>query len=291
MKKWIVLTTLLLSACTPHVTVTSEVTVTSTPLPSETPIPTPTLHPDFVALQEQIAATGKRFTLNGVNGLIYDGETPISGLNIAPDGTVTLTVDGEEMVLEKGTYTFDDENGFTVDGYELNADNKWTEAQSPEEKQFNDDMKKWGINLETEDKDSFEKRVTENGETILVDKKTEKVLYRNGSWEPLFLGEMITDSKMCKITDWSASKIGPGTPGDLKSYMNEYSQPLVDAYLLFVDKKIIPSSGVSGRSYYLGNGCWAMIFHSSENQNRAWYFWKDTVGRPMYEKVFLTTDK
>jgi hypothetical protein len=65
-----------ISACSPA---QPQVTVT---LP---PAPTPTLHPQFAALQEKIAASGGRFTLQA-DGLIYDGETPIPGLTVAFGG-------------------------------------------------------------------------------------------------------------------------------------------------------------------------------------------------------------
>lgn len=124
---------ILLSACAtssaPQVTVTSEVTVTSTPLPTETPIPTPTLHPDFAALQEQIAASGGRFILHP-DGMISDGAELIPGLTVAPDGTMTLTVDGEGVTLDPTKAVFDDENGFSYPGYEQNEDGNWVESVS-----------------------------------------------------------------------------------------------------------------------------------------------------------------
>lgn len=54
---------LFLTACSsPQVTVTSQVTVTLPP-PTAAIIPTPTLHPQFVELQDKVAASGERFTL------------------------------------------------------------------------------------------------------------------------------------------------------------------------------------------------------------------------------------
>ena len=136
--------TFILAACTstPQATMTPEATVTSTPLPTETPIPTPTLHPQFVALQEQIAASGGRFTLNP-DGTIFDGSEPIPGLEVAPDGTMALTVDGEPMPLDPKLAVFDDENGFSYPGYSQNPDGSWValktytkeqlEAMTPEQ--------------------------------------------------------------------------------------------------------------------------------------------------------------
>jgi hypothetical protein len=112
----------LVVACAPQVTVTSEVTVTLTP------ISTPTLHPEFAALQQTIADSGSRFTL-GADGLLYDGETPIPGMTVAPDGTMTLTVNGETVTLDPADVDFDDEKGITIDGYEWDAEaGAWVEA-------------------------------------------------------------------------------------------------------------------------------------------------------------------
>lgn len=118
MKKWIVLTTLLLSACASKVTATSEVAATSTPLPTETPMPTPTLHPQFSALQEKIANSGERFTLQA-SGTIQDGAEIIPGLTVAPDGTMKLDVNGQIVTLDPADVDFYDEKGITIKGYEL----------------------------------------------------------------------------------------------------------------------------------------------------------------------------
>lgn len=122
MKKitFIILVASILSACqsTPsQLTVTPE--ATSNLLPnSPTHIPTPTLHPDFISTQESIAASGERFTLQ-LDGLIYDGETPIPGVTVAPNGTMTLTVNGEPIPLDFADVSFDDEQGVSIQGYQL----------------------------------------------------------------------------------------------------------------------------------------------------------------------------
>lgn len=98
-------------ACAP------QVTVTPTPLPTETPIPTPTLHPQFAALQEKIAASGGRFTLSP-QGTIEDNGVPIPGLTVAPDGTMTFIVNGEIVTLDPANVSFDDEKGVSIKGYQ-----------------------------------------------------------------------------------------------------------------------------------------------------------------------------
>jgi hypothetical protein len=130
MKKLIVfIIAFILTACLPsasQVTVTPEVTVTSTPPPTETPIPMPTSHPQYTALQNEIFDSSTRFTLQA-DGLIYDGETPIPGITVSPDGRMSLNVNGETVTLDPDTVSFGEE-GIEVDGYELNDDGEWVEA-------------------------------------------------------------------------------------------------------------------------------------------------------------------
>lgn len=132
MKKSILLIPVfILAACTsvPNVTVTSEVTVTLTP----SPIPTPTLHPEFTALQNEINTSSGRFSLQA-DGLIYDGGTPIPGMTVAPDGTMTLTVNGETVTLDPADVDFDDEKGISIKGYKWDKTandgaGAWVEAE------------------------------------------------------------------------------------------------------------------------------------------------------------------
>ncbi len=107
------------SSPTSQVTSIPEATVTSSP-PTDTPVPAPTLHPQFLAIQDQIAAAGERFTLNS-NGTVQDGADTIPGLHVAPDGKATITVDGEQVEIDPASMHMDDVNGLTIDGYE-NAD-------------------------------------------------------------------------------------------------------------------------------------------------------------------------
>lgn len=118
----LMLVALIVSACAaPQVTVAPEVTVTLT----STPMPTP--HPEFAALQQAFSDSGLRFTLQA-DGLIYDGETPVPGLHVTPDGTMTLTVDGESVTLGPVDVVFDDEDGVSIDGYEQDENGAWVEA-------------------------------------------------------------------------------------------------------------------------------------------------------------------
>ncbi len=130
MKKLVLFTFIFLAACSgqvPQVTVTSEVTVTMPP--TETPIPTPTLNPQFSALQDQIAASGERFTLNP-DGTVQDGATAIPGLQVDKNGKVTITVNGEPVEIDSSIMNFDDENGLSIDGFkDTDANGDWEPAQ------------------------------------------------------------------------------------------------------------------------------------------------------------------
>jgi hypothetical protein len=110
---------------------TSEVSKTSEVLPAtSTPIPTPTLHPEFIALQETIASSGERFTLQA-NGTIWDGENKVAlpGVRVDRNGVMTITVNGEQITLDPSKVILDDENGFSYPGYEQNANGEWVEVE------------------------------------------------------------------------------------------------------------------------------------------------------------------
>lgn len=99
----------LISACSnaPQVTATPEVTVTLPPPPTQTSIPTPTLHPDFLAFQGQIAQSGA-YTLN-TDGQIEmqteEGMTMIPDIQIQPDGRMTFTYEGQTYSADTETLT------------------------------------------------------------------------------------------------------------------------------------------------------------------------------------------
>lgn len=127
MKKFFLLSLIFLNACT---TAQPQVTVTSPPPTAvDTPIPMPTLHPEFIALQTQISASGERFTLNP-DGTVQYGADSIPGLRVAPDGIMILTVNGEVITLDPSLAIFDEGKGFSYPGYELNEDGEWVELVS-----------------------------------------------------------------------------------------------------------------------------------------------------------------
>ena len=271
----------------------AQVTVTFTPTPTETPIPKPTLHPEFIELQSILAQT-ERFTLPSVeDGILYDG-SPIVGLEVGRDGTILLDVGDDQIVIEQSQIHFDDKEGVTIDGYDLDEDGTWVEAISPAEAQLNVDMERWGIDLEGEGKEKFEMSTGVDGKITLTEKESGRVVYIDGSWEPLFLGEMIKASEGgCKVTPFISSRIGATTPPDIRNFVDQYKQSLVDSYLLFVKNRVIPTSGMIVQDYNMGKGCWGGVFYRQKGveQPMAWYFWKDAMGRVKYDMVFVDVAK
>ncbi len=129
----LIVTAILLAACVPQATATPIATasLTATSAPTKTLIPTPTLHPNFIALQEAIAASGERFTLDGATGLIYDGENPVSGITVSADGTIKLEINGEVVIPNPDDLSFDDQEGITVEDNERKlqwGENGWEEV-------------------------------------------------------------------------------------------------------------------------------------------------------------------
>lgn len=146
MKKFafiLLVTLFIISACLPSptdVTPIPQVTVTLTP-----PFPTPTLNPQFVELQETIAASGERFTLNP-DGTIADGADSIPGLKVAPDGLMTLTVNGETVTIDPADVSLDDEKGISIEGFDFDSDaNAWVEAISEARQEIDKLLSKYGL--------------------------------------------------------------------------------------------------------------------------------------------------
>ena len=107
-----------------------QAVVTSTPQTSEvpptgtvsetsevltpTPIPTPTTHPQVIAIQEKIAASGETFTLNAdgqIEVQTEEGMTIVPDIQVQPDGTMTFTHNGEEFTANTETLEI---NGQTI---------------------------------------------------------------------------------------------------------------------------------------------------------------------------------
>lgn len=123
---------LILIACSPQVIATPEVTVT---LPTETPIPTPTLHPEFIALQNLINDSSERFTLLPDGTLeevtVDGGRQTVPNLHVDQNGIINIIFNNEHVLIEQSQIIFDDEVGITIEGYTLTPDGNWVEAYTP----------------------------------------------------------------------------------------------------------------------------------------------------------------
>ena len=157
---------LFVAACSPQVQTsevsdivpegeTSEVLFTPPP-PTSTPIPTPTLHPEFIALQQAIAAPGQ-------------------GLRVDKTGVMTVMVGDEPIPVESGSIKFTSD-GVEIDGYELNEDGEWAEAMSKAEQAARDILDTY--NLTTDEytiteigEDTFSVTSNKTGKEILQSDK------------------------------------------------------------------------------------------------------------------------
>ena len=124
MKKIFFLALLILVSCAPQATVVSTATATL-PSPTATVIPAPTIFPEFISIQSQIAGDTEDYTIMG-NGQI-EGKQPdgtlgvIPGIKLNADGkSYTIMVDGKPINLAVSEVTITDE-GVRVKGYQ-NAD-------------------------------------------------------------------------------------------------------------------------------------------------------------------------
>lgn len=119
---------LILSACaSPQVTEETDCCLPST-LPPATIIPTPTLHPEFVELQNLIADSSENLTLLP-SGQIEENGIVLPNLQVDPNGEISiLLVEGENIIIDLANVTFDD--GIHINGYELNENDEWVEAEA-----------------------------------------------------------------------------------------------------------------------------------------------------------------
>jgi len=263
--------TFIVSACTstPQVTATPEPTATLPP-PTETPIPTPTLHPQFAALQEQIAASGGRFTLNP-DGTIFDGAEPLPGVTVAPDGTMTLTVSSETITLDPKLVVFDDQNGFSYPGYEQNADGSWVEAAPSAEQLWEKEVKEWGL-----DPEKFTPKYSADGTMVIYDNETNKPVYAvgtgvktetgeevklSGHWELEYANDMIANSGRCFKNPYvgASPTQGPSDSTERESWWNTIELPLWRAA-----REKMKDLEFSGNEYFIlflggPDNCWANI--------------------------------
>ena len=130
----------ILTACSTQpiqATVTRFATMTATlPPPTATVLPTPTLTPQFLAIQTQVAAT-ENYTIMGngnVEGKLPDGTIGVvPGVHLNPDGKgYTIIVNGAPVVIGADKVSIND-NGISIDGYTFDvATGNFTEGFSLE---------------------------------------------------------------------------------------------------------------------------------------------------------------
>lgn len=92
-------------------------------VPTVAILPAPTLHPQFIALQEQIAASGARFALLP-DGMIEEqtadgGRQTVPGISVDKNGVIALQVGDQQVDLSPADVSFDDRDGITIRGYGL----------------------------------------------------------------------------------------------------------------------------------------------------------------------------
>jgi|GEM_PF-2084358 len=211
----LVICSIFITSCAPQVTVTSEVTVTSLP-PTETPIPTPTLHPQFIALQEQIAASGERFTLLS-DGTVQDNATTIPGIQVTADGKVTITVNGEPVEIEQSAINFDNEKGLSIKGYQDTDQNgDWT-IEAPPIETVEAAQPMLAI-LESMNVPVGADKVVEvkmDGDSVIcVDVATGDVVCRDGVFNQSFVQKQATENAKNTGLEPKRGNVPPGTPTD-----------------------------------------------------------------------------
>lgn len=268
---------LIFVACSPQVTVTLAPS-------TSTPIPTPTLHPDFIALQNLISDSSQRLTLMP-DGSIEDNGTVIPNLHVDQNGIINIIFNNEHVAIDSSQITFDDENGLTIEGYTLDENGEWVEAKSEAMQTFQADFEKYNASTE-------QFNVEEKDGNLVVTNAEGEILYQNGSFEPLFLGQLIVENEMCLQTEWTNLEVGEIDFSKLKyDFVQEYAQPLLDYYNLFLENKAIQSTGKVSKAYHLGDGCWGIAFYYSDNQDKVWFFWQDTKNKVHRQLVFLKSDQ
>lgn len=188
---------LLISACSTSQQATETVEETPTLILSPTFTSTPTLHPDFIALQEKIAKSGERFSLNPEE-TIQDGENTLTAIRVDEEGMIYIIINEAETEVPFEDLNFDNENGLTTNEYLLNKNGVWETTKLTPEEQLDLDMAEWNLSLE----DGYRVGYDANGNIELRDKFGELV-YWNGRWKGgASLLSRIKSSGNCEVTDF-----------------------------------------------------------------------------------------
>jgi hypothetical protein len=208
-KTVLLILTLIVVACTPQVTITSEVTVTLAP-PTQTPIPTPTLHPQFIELQNRIADSGENLTLLP-NGQIEENGIAIPNLQVDQNGEISILVEGENIIVDLTDVTF--ENGLIIEGYTLNENGEWVEAVLTPEQMVMEIFEQNGVDVERFNNETVTVNPSEDGKGFSVTyKETGKVLMENDGTQTKFEIGFVTDeiaAKSCEPTHYRPNANNP----------------------------------------------------------------------------------
>ncbi|KXK12815.1 MAG: hypothetical protein UZ14_CFX002002053 [Chloroflexi bacterium OLB14] len=164
----LIIFTIILISCSPQVTVTPTATI---PPPTSTPIPTPTLHPDFVAVQNQLAELNENLTLLP-DGTIEEqtadgGRQTIPNLHVDQNGVINIIFNNEHVVIDKSQISFDDE-GLKIEGYELDDNGEWVEVVLTPEQMVMEIFEEYGVDTEKFNPETVTITPAEDGEGYTV---------------------------------------------------------------------------------------------------------------------------
>lgn len=163
---FIVLTSILLTACTVQTPAPSStlppaaLTASQTQPPTATAIPSPTVSPEMIALQEEIAKTEKltfntqtgelEYNWQIYKGLKYDDAEKMWNLTLSDGTVVELAPDEVSISDEDGFsapgYSYDEEKGWGVEvvkDYPICSIPEFQKCVFPEEDFFNGNFQRW----------------------------------------------------------------------------------------------------------------------------------------------------
>lgn len=138
--------------------------------------------PEFVALQEKVAAAGERYTLTP-QGTIEDqtdqGVTVLPGIKATPEGEITLATKEGNITLPASSVVFDENGALTIEGYEY-VDGVWQKAVATITEA------KWNSMNSAEKAKYAEENAPkelEDGSTLSADRAGTVLIYRNEKGE------------------------------------------------------------------------------------------------------------
>lgn len=175
--------------------------------------------PEFIALQDRIAASGERLILNP-DGTIQDGATVVPGLAVDKNGVMTLLQgDSSQVTISPEDVSFDDEKGVSVAGYTLNeATGEWEPAVPTAESAAIALFDQYGVAPDTYSLAEVD------GIVVGTDNETGTEIFRDGRFEIGFAIEIA--KKDCEPTDFEPDK-GGSIPTKYRDSSNRYLEKLL----------------------------------------------------------------